>query len=115
MIDELAARIFATRDMAHMAHWRTASYPEHVALGDFYEALPGLIDALVEAYQGQHERIEPFQVQTRKADIRDHLEDDIEWMQAMRDDITGGDPSLLNLLDGIIACYQKTLYLLSLS
>jgi hypothetical protein len=36
----------------HILHWQTKSFAEHMALGEFYEALPGLIDSLVEATQG---------------------------------------------------------------
>ena len=34
-IHECVSRAFATRNDAHIAHWNTKSYAEHVALGDF--------------------------------------------------------------------------------
>lgn len=112
MIDELISRVMATRDMAHIEHWRTKSYPAHMALGQFYEAIPGLLDELVECYIGQFGEIPPFQVQTKKGDITDRLEDDVDYMEAVRAEICQDNPSLENLLDTITACYQKTLYLL---
>ena len=36
---ELVARCFAARTSAHLAHLTTTSYAQHVALGDFYDAI----------------------------------------------------------------------------
>lgn len=115
MIDELASKVFATRDAAHRAHWATSSYAEHMALADFYEALPDAVDELVECYQGQFEMVGDFGVDlpaeaSQPTDIKTRLRDDIDWMQAVREDICRDDPSLLNLLDAIVALYQRALY-----
>ena len=37
---------------AHILHLRSKSFSEHMALGEFYQALPDLVDAVVEATQG---------------------------------------------------------------
>ena len=37
MIEDLIARVFCTRNCAHLAHWASDSYAEHEALGSFYE------------------------------------------------------------------------------
>ena len=34
-------RIFATRNCAHLAHWKTSSYAEHTALGELRDTLFG--------------------------------------------------------------------------
>lgn len=39
---------------AHMAHLQTRSYAEHMALGTLYEELPGLVDSVIESYQGKY-------------------------------------------------------------
>lgn len=112
MIDELISRTFAMRDAAHREHFRTTSYAAHVALGEFYTALPGLVDALVEAYQGMFDIVGDFDVTLPKGDYDMHtqIQDDIDWMQAVRDDICLEDDSLLALLDDIAALYQTTAY-----
>ena len=111
MIDELASRAFATRDAAHRAHWATSSYAEHMALAGFYDALPGLVDELVECYQGQFELVGDFEVELKLGGkIIERLRDDVDWMQAVRDDICREDPTLLNLLDAIVALYLRTIY-----
>lgn len=112
MIDELVSRTFAMRDAAHREHFRTNSYARHVALGEFYEALPGAVDDLVEAYQGMFDLVGDFDVtlKTGKYDIEAEMQDDIDWLQATRDDTCQEDSSLLNLLDTIVALYQRTLF-----
>lgn len=36
----------------HAWHWQTKSYAQHEALGEFYECLSGIVDALAESYMG---------------------------------------------------------------
>ena len=38
-------------------HWNTTDYPQHMASGGTYEALDGVLDTLVETYQGYNERV----------------------------------------------------------
>jgi len=52
MIEELVTRVFSTRNAAHLAHWKTKSFAEHSALGDFYDALIDGVDEIIEDYQG---------------------------------------------------------------
>lgn len=112
MIDELISRTFAMRDAAHREHFRTTSYAQHMALGEFYTALPDAVDALVEAYQGMFDVVDDFDVTLARGafDIEAQMQDDIDWLQATRDDTCLEDPSLLNLLDTIVNLYQRTLY-----
>jgi hypothetical protein len=51
---ELIAQLFAARDCAHKLHLKTRSFAQHIALGDLYEGLVPLADALAEAYQGKY-------------------------------------------------------------
>ena len=47
----------ASRDQAHIFHWQTkgpGSFAAHLALNAYYDAMPEIVDALVEAYQGKH-------------------------------------------------------------
>lgn len=112
MIDELVSRTFAMRDAAHREHFRTQSYARHVALGEFYEALPDAVDALVECYQGMFDLVGDFDVTLPigKFDMEERMQDDIDWLQATREDTCQDDPSLQNLLDAIVNLYQRTLF-----
>ena len=37
MINDLIARVFEARNVAHLEHWNTGNYAAHRALGDFYD------------------------------------------------------------------------------
>ena len=53
----------ASRDQAHIFHWQTTgagSFAAHMALSAYYEAIPDMIDALVETYQGKHGVLKGF-------------------------------------------------------
>lgn len=115
MISELAARVFAARDIAHREHWKTKSYAAHVALGSFYDDVIEAIDAIVEAYQGQFAPIESFDVKTeRVSDIAAYLQEECDWIEANRSEIANDSPCIENLVDTLTAVYCKTIFLLGL-
>lgn len=110
---EFAAMVFVGRDMAHRAHWKTASYAEHMALGAFYEGVIERVDRFVEAYQGQfNERIDvPLADNDFEGEIADVLEQQLAWIEDNREEIAPREESALhNELDSIVALYQSTLY-----
>ena len=47
----------------HILHLQTKSFAEHMALNEFYQALPDLVDAVVEAAQGRTGKIIEYPVQ----------------------------------------------------
>ena len=114
MIEELVARTFAARDAAHRAHWKTTSYAQHVALGDFYDTVIERIDEVVECYQGEFGLIGDFSVElTAVSNISAYLAEEMGWVQESRQAICRGSTSIENLLDGLISAYQRTLYKLN--
>lgn len=111
MIEELVSRVFVARNLAHLAHWKTKSYAQHVALGDFYDALIGQVDALVEAYQGQFGLIGNVPLKApAKAEIIAYLEDELVWLNENCESCTKENDSLENLYQNLVATYQTTLY-----
>ena len=63
MFEKLVSTLMASRDQAHIFHWGTTgpgSFAAHMALGAYYEAVPDLIDALVEAWQGRNGLLNGF-------------------------------------------------------
>lgn len=93
---------------AHLLHLATRSYAEHMALGDYYEAMPGLVDTLAEAYQGKYGLIDgaPGMVPV------DYLRALKDQVAMMRVDLPG-DSELQNLVDEIAAQIDATLYKLT--
>lgn len=110
-IEQLAARVFSARDVAHRAHWRTGSYSAHMALGAFYDGAIEAVDAVVECYQGRFGLIGAFDVSTEAVpDVAAYLADEAEWLQSARDEIAAGSTPVQNLIDALIEIYLTTVY-----
>ena len=110
MIEGLIATTFAARNQAHLAHWNTKSYAEHVALGDFYEEVIDAVDAFVECYQGKFGLVGKVKLVPSTQDICEMLKEDAQWMEDNRESLTKGVSALGNLLDNIVDLYLRTLY-----
>lgn len=110
-VEELAAMVFAARDAAHRAHWRTREYAAHVALGEFYTAVIDALDEIVEVYQGENEVLltvpAPGSV---SGGVRELLTAQAQWIATHRTDIAGGSDAIGNLVDNLVAIYRKTVY-----
>ena len=111
MIEELVSRVFTARNMAHLAHWKTKSFSQHMALGSFYDSVIDQVDALVEAYQGQFGLIGNVPLKApAKAEIISFLEEELAWLNESCEEVTQENESLENLYQNIVATYQSTLY-----
>ena len=109
-MEDLIALLLQAFAFGARAHWKTTSYAEHVALGDFYEALPGFADSLVETYQGCDGKLldipqldlpdgEPLKVlRTQLTKIRTYRE--------QFDD----EPEFQNKVDEIVSHFETALY-----
>lgn len=114
MIEELAARVFAARDAAHRAHWKTGSYAEHVALGEFYDGVIDSIDEIIEVYQGEFGLIDNFTVTVPPVgNISAWLQTDADWIAGNRDNLAAGSDAVKNLIDGLVAVYRRAIYKLT--
>lgn len=111
-MEELIARIFKTRNQSHLMHWKTKSYAEHVALGDFYEGVIGLLDKLVEACQGSKGIIGHVDLSCKdeSVEIIKCLSEDANYISKNRSKIAHNVPALENILDEIVGLYLTTLY-----
>jgi DNA-binding ferritin-like protein len=114
MIEELIARVFYARNVAHFEHWRAngvGAYARHVALGEFYDGVIDALDKLVEAYQGAFELIGTVQAPKTKAeDILMILVEDAEWIEKNHERICKGNRGVANLIDGVTGVYLTTTY-----
>jgi hypothetical protein len=110
---QMVAMVLLGRDLAHRAHWKTASYSEHKALEAFYENVLGVLDTFVESWQGQYGELldVPLADNEFEGEMADVLEQQMAWIQDNREKVVpGGETSLLNTLDTIVSIYQTTLY-----
>lgn len=114
MIEQLIARVFYARNVAHFEHWRatgTGSYAKHQALGSFYEEVIEAIDDLVEAYQGAFDLIGSIPApETPSGDVLKLLEGDAAWIEENHEDICQGNRAVANLIDSLTGVYLSTIY-----
>lgn len=112
MIEDLVSKVFTTRNAAHLAHWKTKSFSQHNALGDFYEDSIDAVDTVVEAYQGAYDLINVGMLQGQPAqfDIIAQLQSDLEFIAKDRQNITKGSAAIDNKLQELEGVYLKTLY-----
>lgn len=105
------------RDLAHLAHWKTKSYAEHKALGEFYEGLLELIDTFVEQYQGYYGKRMDIKREEGESDkdIATLLDYQAEWIELYRYQVCEREDSAMqNTIDEILRLYQTTAFLLTL-
>lgn len=113
-IEELISRVFAARNLAHIAHWGTSSYAQHEALGEFYDKVIDQLDTLVEAYMGFFGKIEKVDLDYGvKTDFATFLADEAKLICECRSQIARNNPALENLVDGLCEVYFKTFYKLA--
>jgi DNA-binding ferritin-like protein len=114
MIEELIARVFYARNLAHFEHWRAegvGGYARHVALGDFYDKVIDALDSLVEAYQGAFELVGAIPVTKTKAEeILLILIEDSEWIEKNHEKVCKGNRAVANLLDSVTGVYLSAIY-----
>lgn len=114
MIEELIARVFYARNVAHFEHWRSegvGGYARHKALGKFYEDVIDALDALVEAYQGAFELVGTIPApKTKAVDIQLILVEDAAWIEKNHESICKGNRAVANLIDGVTGVYLTTTY-----
>ena len=104
-------RLLHARTDAQIMHWQTNSFSEHMALGDFYDDLAGLIDNYVEAFQGIYGIIEeyPDGYIAPSKDVLLEMQDLGETVASMREGLPE-DSELQNIVDEIAALIDQTIY-----
>jgi DNA-binding ferritin-like protein len=50
----LITQLLIARNVAHMWHWKVKSFAQHLALGELYDGLSEMSDALMEMYMGRY-------------------------------------------------------------
>lgn len=107
MFEQLISTLMASRDQAHVFHWQTtgaSSFAAHMALAAYYEAVPDMIDALVEAYQGKHGLLKGFEPAERFDDYSEQTA--VKYFKALAvyvdrsyNKIPKEDTNIINQLD----------------
>lgn len=57
---EMVSLLLHSRTQVHTLHLQTKSYPEHMALNEYYDGIGDLIDGIIESYQGKYDIIQGY-------------------------------------------------------
>ena len=95
----------------HILHFQTRSYAQHVTLDGFYSELPGLVDEVVEAYQGKYGLIldYPNGYSVPTSTPLEFVSVLSDYVQSTRASVAP-DSEIQNLIDGIQDHIDSTLY-----
>jgi DNA-binding ferritin-like protein len=118
MFEKLISTLLASRDQAHIFHWQTTgagSFAAHMALNAYYDAIPDMVDALVETYQGKHgilkgyEPAERFDEYSKENAIK-YFKALATYLDRIYNKIPKEDTNIINQLDTFKDLIYTTIY-----
>lgn len=118
-VSKFMSKIFEARQMAHVYHLQVkgdmGSHAAHTALNEYYDALLGLLDELIETYTGQYDIISDYEtIDTSQTKSKDKIEYFSEITQFIKEErkvaFSDEDTHLHNIIDEIVALTYKLLY-----
>jgi hypothetical protein len=107
---------FGTLQVTFVKTWRehlkTNKYSKHIALNEFYDEIPKLLDSLIEEYIGIHGKVEDYKniYDAEDVDARDYLNDMREFLMDGREQFFKDDTELCSDVDAILSLIDQTLY-----
>jgi hypothetical protein len=115
MCEEFVSKLLYSRNIAHIAHLRTKSYAEHVALNGYYDAVVDLADAIAESHMGTTGMVMNLKIPACEyMPMNSHLTQMKGYIEATRDEVSS-ESHIQNQIDEVLTLITKTLYLLTLS
>ena len=98
---------------AHILHFQSLSYSQHMALGAYYDAVGDLVDGFVEAFQGKYGLLTNYKADyqlpaTEPVAYLTYLKDEVETLRRMQG--FPQDRELQNEVDTIANLINSTLY-----
>jgi len=93
---------------------QTKSYAEHKALNEYYDSIVGLVDTLVESFQGKYDIINSYE--NYALNNYENTANTIKYFKALLktvEDLRGSvkeDSNLQNEIDNIVTLITSTLY-----
>lgn len=117
-MEELASLLLQSRTQTHSFHLGVrgvGSHSAHVALGEYYDSISGLIDGLVEVYQGKEGLIQlsGIGVLDKNNDIKNiinYFEKLCAMVAKLRQNPKLQDSWIQNDIDTVVSLLYKTKY-----
>ena len=115
-IVDMISTLLHSRSQAHVFHWQTksqSSFAEHKALQKYYEGLDGLVDGIVESYQGKNDLLSGYKT-IKMVDYKS-TEQLITYFKGLDDNIEKNRKSvkesfIQNQIDTVQELIYSTLY-----
>jgi hypothetical protein len=113
-VGEFLLKLLHASTNGHILHLQTKSYAEHKAMQKYYEALPDLVDAIIEEWQGAYQEIIEYP-NIYQAPNPDALSE----VMAVRDflvenrAVVGDYSSIQNTVDNLMSLLDSTIYKLT--
>jgi len=104
--------LMQSRNQAHIYHLQTNSFAQHKALQEYYEGIIGLVDGLVETYQGKYGILRGYKMAgTIKVDENPiiYFEGLCKFVEVIVPSLPQ-DGFLINQYDEVVALIQSTKY-----
>jgi hypothetical protein len=110
---DIIATLLHSQTQVHIFHLQTKTYSEHKALQNYYEGINGLVDGIVESYQGKYEIITGYK--TIKTVDYKSTEQVIAYFKELDENIEKNRTSvkesyIQNQIDGVQELIYSTLY-----
>ena len=109
-IEEYFGTLLQSVTEAHKKHLMTGKYSNHIALNEFYDEMPELVDALIEHYQGEHGKVGEYKNTIEAKDAVEYLEALLKFVKEGKKELFEEDSALLSDVDDIIGQIDSTLY-----
>jgi hypothetical protein len=95
---------------AHLMHFKTKSFSQHMALGTYYDEIVDLVDSLVESYQGLYGIVQDYpNVYHSPKDPIKYFESLQKFVKDARQDLPQNS-ELQNIIDEIADLINSTTY-----
>lgn len=112
---ELIAEILFSKFQAHIFHWQAKNGDVHRAVGDYYDGISGLIDSVVEGYQGKYGVVTKYSADLTIMNSRE-VADYIKYFKSLASKVEqnrssmGSDSYIQNGIDEIVSLLYTTIY-----
>ena len=110
---EMISLLFHSQIQTHTLHLQTQSFAEHKALNDYYDGIGGLVDGIVESYQGKYGIIKGYK--SYPMSPYSSTEGSIKYLKGLCDKVTKlrkccDDSWIQNEIDNVCTLINSTLY-----
>lgn len=109
-IEEFFGTLLQSVTEAHKKHLMTGKYSDHIALNEFYDEMPDLVDALIEHWQGENGKVGNYKNVIDADDAVEYLESLLKFVKQGKKELFDDDSAIISDIDDIIGQIDSTLY-----